>query len=232
MRIKHVVSLVVLTFSTVLLCGCPASHQARWGDVNSAILVKPEIFKEGTGDQALYRYVKPGFDIKKYSAIMIEPLLIAKDGEMSSSQRENYQKLANNAYVYLVTEVEKQIKLAKEPGNDVLTLQMAIHDADSSKPLRTITSSVTPIGAGLSVLKYASLGKPSGVGEITAEYRLTESVSGELLFAAMDRRVGGKTVKGIWDTWYNADDALQYWAKRIGFLLCENYRQGKDCKEP
>ena len=230
MKIKIVTSLLLLV-ALFMLSGCPASHQARTINPKSAVLVSPDILVEGTGDQALYRYVNPKFDIKKYSAIIIEPVLIAKDGETSASERENYQKLANNAYVYLVKEIEKELKVVKTSGKDTLNLQVAIRDADSSKPVRTITSSVTPIGAGLSVLKYAALGKPSGVGEITAEFRLTDDTTGELLAAALDRRVGGKTLQGVWDTWHNADDGLQAWAKRIGFLLCKQ-RNGTGCQAP
>jgi len=131
----------------------------------------------------------------------------------------------------LVQELEKTMKVVKESGSGTLNLQMAIRDADSSKPVRMITSSVTPIGAGLSLVKLTATGKQSGVGEITAEFRVTDDTTGELLVAALDRRVGVKSVQGIWDTWQNADDALQYWAKRIGFLLC-THRSGKGCQEP
>ncbi len=224
-----VIALLLLSLS--VLCGCPASYHARSGDVKGAVLVNPEILQEGTGDQALYRYVNPAFDIKKYSSIIVEPLLIAKDGETSASEQENYQKLANNGYVYLVTEMEKQIKVVKEPSKGAMKLQVAIRDADSSKPVRMLTSSVTPIGAGISVLKFAAMGKPSGVGEITAEFKLTDAATGELLAAALDRRVGGKNITSLWDTWHNADDSLQQWAKHLGFLLC-NQLQAKDCKKP
>ena len=70
------------------------------------------------------------------------------------------------------------------------------------------------------MVRYAATGKQSGVGEITAELRATDAATGQLLFAALDRRVGGKSAEGIWDTWYNADSALQYWAKRSAYVIC------------
>lgn len=36
-----------------------------------------------------------------------------------------------------------------------------------------------------------------------------------------DRRVGGKAIKGIYDTWFNADEALQYWAKNSAWFVCD-----------
>ncbi len=230
MKTNRITKPAAVLLSAFLLCSCAASHQARSVDPKSAVLVNPDILKEGGDDQALYRYVKPDFDIKQYSAIIVEPVLIAKEGELGASERENYQKLANNAYVYLVQELEKGLKVVKETGKGTLNLQMAIRDADSSKPVRMITSSATPIGAGLSLVKLTATGKQSAVGEITAEFRVTDDTTGELLVAALDRRVGNKAVQGIWDTWYNADEALRFWAQRIGYLLCK--QQGKDCKAP
>jgi hypothetical protein len=64
-----------------------------------------------------------------------------------------------------------------------------------------------PIGIGVSILKYGATGKQSGVGEITVELRVTDALTGQLVGALYDRRVGGKASEGIWDTWYNADQA-------------------------
>lgn len=220
-----------LLISLTLLCGCSGTHQGRSVNAKSAILVNPDLLQKGTGDEALYRYIKPGFNISRYSTIMVEPVLIAKEGELSASERESYQKLANNAYIYLIRELEKEIEVVTQGGTGTLNLQMAIRDADTSKPVRMITSSATPIGAGLSLVKFTTTGKQSGVGEITAEFRLTDNATGELLIAALDRRIGEKNVQGIWDTWYHADTALQYWAKQIGFLLCTQLKQ-EGCRKP
>ena len=47
----------------------------------------------------------------------------------------------------------------------------------------------------------------------------------------MDRRVGGKEISELWSSWYNADEALKYWAKRVGFFICtEKKMQG--CVSP
>jgi len=114
-----------MVLSMFLLSGCQGTHHGRSVDPKTAVLVSPDVLQEGSTGQALYRYVNPKFDIHKYSAIIVEPVIIAKDGEISSSQRENYQKLANNAYVYIVREMEKEIKVVKTSGKDTLNLQVA-----------------------------------------------------------------------------------------------------------
>jgi Protein of unknown function (DUF3313) len=229
--IKSTVLLIMAVATASLLGGCGASYQARKMDVKEALLVNPDILVKGSGDQALYRYENPNADIKKYTKIMIEPVIVSKSAELDEKALENYQKLANNAYVYLNQELSKDYQIVNSADPYTLRVQMAIVDADKSKPVRNLLSSFSPIGIGLNAVKYAAVGKQSGVGEISGEFKVTDASTGELLGAAIDRRVGGKGVKGIWDTWYNADGALQYWAKQARFVLCER-RGGSNCEKP
>jgi hypothetical protein len=230
-NITTVCIMLSLFVVATLLSGCGPSLHARSVDVNQSPLVNPSILEKGTGEQALYRYLKPNVDFTQYTKIMIDPVMIAKDGELDAKERENYQKLANNAYVYLTKALEKDYQIVQSPEPGTMRIQLAIIDADSSKPVRNVLSSVMPIGIGLSLVKYAATGKPSGVGEITGEIKITDAMTGDLLGAALDRRVGGKDVKGIWDTWYNADAALEYWAQRTAYVLCTE-RGGTDCQQP
>lgn len=215
----------------MLLGGCRAGMQARDVDVKQSLLVNPSILVKGSGDQALYRYINLQADIKQYTKIMIDPVLVDKQGELDAKERENYQKLANNAYVYLNQELKQDYKIIQTPEPKALRIQMAIIDADSSKPVCNITSTIIPIGIGLSLVKYGATGKQSGVGEITGEFKVTDAMSGELLGAALDRRVGGKDIEGIFDTWHHADAAVQYWAKRLRYVLCIG-RGSTDCVKP
>lgn len=108
---------------------------------------------------------------------------------------------------------------------------MAILDADASSPVRNILTSLSPVGIGINLITYAATGSQSGVGDITVEFKTTDAVSGELLAAALDKRVGGKNPEGTFDTWANANAALEYWAKRIRFVACD-MRKGANCEKP
>jgi len=229
---KMAAVLVIVVAFALQLGGCGVgSHQARSLDVNESPLVNPDILVKGADDQALYRYVNPKADFKQYSKLMIDPVLVYKYAELDKEELENYQKLANNAYVYLMKEMGKDYQIVKFPEPGALRIQMAIVDADSSKPVRNTLSTVVPIGMALSAVKYSATGKQAGVGEITLQLRITDANTGELLGAALDRRVGGKEVTKLWSSWHNADDALQYWAKKVSFRLCE-MRAGANCEKP
>lgn len=230
-RVNSIAILLVAAGIALQLGGCASSQQARKMDLPDTLLVNPALLETGTGDQMLYRYEKPGTNVKTYTKVMIDPVIVSKSAELDAKELENYQQLANNAYAYLTQELQKDYQIAVSPEPNTLRVQMAIIDADKSKPIRNLTSSVMPIGIGLSVAKYGVTGKPTGVGEITGEFKITDASTGELLGAAVDRRVGGKAAQGIWDTWYNADEALKYWAKKARFVLCER-RGATNCEKP
>ena len=210
---------VSLSAVALLLGGCGGSYQARSVEVKNALLVNPDILEKGTGEQALYRYRNPKVNPADYNKILLEPVLVFKEAELSSGELENYKKLANNFQLYLSQEISKQMVMTTEPGPGTLRFQAAIVDADSSKPVRTILS-FTPYGIGINLAKYATTGKQTAVGEITVEMKITDAQTGELLGDAIDRRVGGKNAKNISDVWSNADEALQYWANRLSYVLC------------
>ena len=233
MKRMRMASVVVSMAMAVLLGGCGVgSYQARSVDLKQSTLVNPALYKEGGDDQTLYRYVKPNINLKQYSKVLIDPVLIRKDGELDKDELENYQKLANNAFVYMNQELGKDYSIVKSPEPGALRIQLAITDADSAKPVRNTLSTLMPIGMGISLIKYAATGKQSGVGEITAEMRVSDAATGELLGAALDRRVGGKELSELWSSWRNADSALLFWAQRTRWSFCEMRGGGATCVKP
>lgn len=232
-RIRIAGMLVMVVMAALQLGGCAVgSTQARNVDIKDSPLVNPDILVEGKDDQALYRYVNPKADLKQYNKVMIDPVVVMKDGELDKDELADYQALANNAHVYLTRELEKDYRIVRAPEPGTLRIQTAIIDADSAKPVRNTLSTLMPIGMGISLIKYTATGKQSGVGEITAEMKLTDAGTGELLSAALDRRVGGKELTKLWSKWHNADDALQYWAKRVSWALCDARGGGAACVKP
>lgn len=214
-----------------VLGGCAASYHARGMDLKDTMLINPSILKPGTGDQALYRYKNPAAAGRRYTKVLVDPVLLRRSTELDAETLENYRKLANNAYLYLAEELGKDYEIASSPGPETLRVQLAILDAEPGSPVRNVISSVAPIGIGISAIKGAVTGKQTGVGEITAEFKVSDALTGELLGAAVDRRVGGKAPGGMFDSWYNADAAMKYWAKRLRFVLCAE-RGGPDCVKP
>ncbi|RJP66347.1 MAG: DUF3313 domain-containing protein [Candidatus Abyssobacteria bacterium SURF_17] len=213
-----------------LFGGCASSKQARSVEAKG-FLVDYSMLEKGKDDQALLRYRNPKADIAGYTKVMLDPVLIAKPDKATQEQMADLQKLATNYYVYLSTELGKDYSMVQTPGPGTLRIQAAITGAEKSNAVTNTVSSVVPIGMGVSLVKDFATGKPVGVGEATSEMKITDASTGELLGAAVDRRVGGKNPDGIIDTWDGADSAMEYWAKRLRYVLCLE-RGGIECVKP
>ena len=218
---RHLIGAVAVVCALVLLGGCAASYQARSVDVKNSPLVDPGILKQGEGDQALFRYMKPGLDAAQYTRAIVDPVMISKDGELSQDDRANYQTLANNAYVYLNDELKKYVTIVKSPGPGTMRVQWAIIDADSSKPVRNTLSTFVPIGMGLSAIRLAATGKQSGVGEITTQIKFTDAVTGELLGAALGVDLSGMELVWGYESLQGICDSLTAVSKGLFHELAE-----------
>lgn len=230
---KTAIFVVLIAGVGLLLAGCAPSLQARKvdkEDLQKTVLVDPSILEKGKEGQPLYRYVKPNVDVKKYTKIIVDPVIVYEESALDAGTRENYQKLANNAYAYFVKDLEKDYAVVTTHGPDTFRIQFAIVSAEKSHPVRNFLTTVVPVGMAVSTVQYGVTGRPMGVGDVTGEIRVTDSMTGELLAAALDKRVGGKQIRGVFSSWQDADSGLQYWAELCRYRLCQ-YRGAEGCEK-
>ncbi len=230
---KTALFVVLTTLLCVFLAGCAPSLQARKVDedvLHRSVLFNPDILVKGGEGQALYRYQRPNVDWKKYTKLIVDPVIVYEAAELNADTRDNYQKLANNAYAYFTKDLEQEFTLVTVPGPDTLRIQFAIVSAAKSSTVYNLLTTIVPVGMAVSAVQYGVTGKPAGVGEVTGEMRLTDSQTGEMLGAAIDKRVGGKQLRGVFDSWQDADSALQFWAKLTRWRLCEVRNPGTCAK--
>ena len=76
-------------------------------------------------------------------------------------------------------------------------------------------------------------GKPAFAGEITVEFAVHDSLTGELLFAGTDRRVGGQKLfdKQVFNSWGDVRNSLKFWTEQSAYHLCLA-RRGSNCTQP
>jgi hypothetical protein len=167
---------------------------------------------EGTDQKAMLRYVNPNVNWSSYTQIMIAPVTFwaADDSKVSAADQ---QALCNYAYNEFNKVLHKNFLITNQPGPGVIKLSVALTDATSAVPgLRSI-SVVVPQARVLSALKMLATGSYAFVGSAQGALKLNDSVSGQLLAAAVDKRLGGTSVKNI-DVfkWGDAENAINYWA--------------------
>jgi hypothetical protein len=157
----------------------------------------------------------------QYTKIQLMPVEFwaAQDSKVSTADQ---QMLAAYFYNSLKTELSKNFTLVDQPGPGVLTLRVALMDATTATPgLRSI-SVVVPQARLLNSVQSLASGSYAFVGSAEAEMKATDSVSGAVLAEAVDQRAGGMGIKGAASfKWGDAENAMDYWAKRISDRLLQ-----------
>ena len=169
----------------------------------------------GSGEQAGLRYVNPDAQWRQYKKIMILPITFW-GGAAPKISAADQQVLANYFYATLVQHLGQKFQIVDQPGPGVMRLQVAITDAETATPvLRTISMAV-PQARALATLDRVATGTYSFAGAAQAEAELTDEATGQVLAAAMDRRVGGGSIKTAaqW-TLGDAQYAMDHWAEQV-----------------
>lgn len=165
------------------------------------------------------RYVDPNAQWTRYNKVLIAPVTFWAGDETKVSP-EDQHRLTDYFYQALEQQLSKKFQVAQQPGAGVMTIQAALVDAETATPvLRTITM-VVPQARALSTLKYAATGTYAFVGGAEAEAKVMDSVTHQVLTAAVDKRVGGGSIKTAaqWQ-WGDAENAIDAWAQQMANRL-------------
>src|SRR5260370_5479545 len=137
-------------------------------------------------------------------------------GEDLKVSASDQQALCNYLYTVLVKDIGKNFTLVDQPGPGVLMVSAAFTYATFATPgLRSI-SVIVPQARALSVMKMAATGTYLFVGSAQGALKVNDSTSGQLLAAAVDKRVGGASITNVTVfQWGDAENAIDYWGKLI-----------------
>jgi hypothetical protein len=103
-----------------------------------------------------------------------------------------------------------------------MTLRVALMDATTAVPGLRSVSVIVPQARVLNLAQSLATDSYAFVGSAEAEMKLTDSVSGELLAAAVDKQAGGMALKGAASfEWGDAQNTMDYWAQKIDTRLVE-----------
>jgi hypothetical protein len=227
-NMKQPVSLLSVMLAGLLLAGCsqtvapsPSIFQRAQGEMparpppNSflgkdySLLAPPAL---GSDQQAMLRYRNPNVNWSSYNAIIIAPVTFwaADDSKISAADQ---RALCNYFDKVLIKNLEKNFAIADQPGPGVAKLSAALTDATSAVPVLRTISLVSPQARVLSLIKMATTGSYPFVGSAQGAAKLTDSVSGQLLEAWADKRMGGASMKNVDVFWWgDAENAMDYWA--------------------
>jgi hypothetical protein len=122
--------------------------------------------------------------------------------------------LVNYFSQQLNKDLGQKFQLVTDPGPGVMKINVAIVDAEAATPVLRTISMLIPQAHMVANLKYLATGTFPFVGGAQAEAKVTDSVSGQILALAVDKRVGGGSfTTGFQWQWGDAENAVNHWSE-------------------
>jgi hypothetical protein len=199
------------------------TQQVKVSDQNYCPFLGPNVCSQlvATSDkkEADLRYVNPNAQWTQYNKVLLEPVSFWGGDDTKVSPAD--QQILTTYFTKVIQEaLAKKFQIVDQAGPGVLTVQVALEDATTATPVLRSVSVAEPHVRLLATLKYLATGTFPFVGSAQAEAKITDSVSGQVLAAAVSKRVGGGSLKNaaVWELG-DAEHALTYWAQMMATRL-------------
>jgi hypothetical protein len=196
---------------------------------SAALLQKGE-----AGEEALLVYRKDGTDWSSYDKVIVDPVAIWSVGSstLPDEQRADYQRLVDSFQRTLTDKLTKDYSVVETPAAGALRIQTAIVNGRQAHSALKVAKVIAPYAGFADLLWTFATGKPAFTGEVSLEYMIRDSMSGELLAAGADRRVGGNQLGAATFTeWGDVKNILTYWSDLTIYRLCVDRREA-GCPKP
>ena len=208
--------LPLLGLCLLLLSACTTTQKVavNQADVNCAFLANDcSLLTTGGKDQTGLIYVNPAAQWSQYNKVMIHPVTFWGDNSTQVSPPDQHM-LVNYFSQQLHKELGQKFQIVTQPGPGVMTVDVAIVDAEAATPVLRSISMIVPQAHMLANLQYLATGSFPFVGGAQAEAKVTDSVSGQILALAVDKRIGGGSfTTGFQWQWGDAENAVNHWAE-------------------
>ncbi|WP_031438372.1 DUF3313 domain-containing protein [Methylobacter tundripaludum] len=219
---KRTAKILAMASALLLLSACATTQKATLdraalncgllGDVCGKLT-------PGGKDQASLRYVSPSVRWTDYNKVMIEPVTFW-GGDTTSVSAADQQMLVNYFSQQLKLQLGKKFQVVDQAGPGVMKLTVAMTDAKTATPALRSISMIVPQVHLLAGLKYLATGTFPFVGGAQVEGKITDSVSGDLLAAVADKRLGGGSMAtGFQWQWGDAENVIDKWCERTAERL-------------
>lgn len=226
---RHRIVAVALVFA---LAGCTVTRQGRVGDSSGFLGRDAELLQEQSGEPMRLGYINEHASWPAYDKVLLEPVTLWAAAEDDFvNEPEDRIHLVSKFYQFLHQELSKDYEMVEQQSPGTLRLRVAIAQADKPALVLDIVTSAVPQTRLLRTVGGYITGKPAFTGAIQIEFRMNDAVTGELLGAGIDKRVGATTLLDSFDSWSEIEDAMSYYAQSARYRLCRQ-RGTSGCAEP
>jgi hypothetical protein len=219
-----------------LLIGCTTSQSKQARTVEkSGFLGDYSMLSPGGEGEALLFYENPEANWPSYNKIFLAPVAYygGRETYPKGFTRADLQKLVNRFYYILYNDLAEDYQMVDEPAPDTLRIQVALTSVGESSQTADSVSAVAPVIVNPIRNFAGSLsGETIFAGQASIEAKITDGLTGKLLYAAVDRRVGQRSTSGS-STRRTADveEIMWYWGDLARYRLC-TLRGGEECIRP
>lgn len=227
---------VVLLSALALLIGCTTSQSKQARTVEkSGFLGDYSMLSPGGEGEALLFYENPEANWPSYNKIFLAPVAYygGRETYPKGFTRADLQKLVNRFYYILYNDLAEDYQMVDEPAPGTLRIQVALTSVGESSQTADSVSAVAPVIVNPIRNFAGSLsGETIFAGQASIEAKITDGLTGKLLYAAVDRRVGQRSTSGS-STRRTADveEIMWYWGDLARYRLC-TLRGGEECIRP
>ena len=227
---------IFIALISIALSGCSTTRKGGMPLEESGFLTDYSLLSDVNGDipghpgpKPKYRYINPDANWPGYDNVLVDPVIFLSSNDIGPS--EELQVVLDYFWAELREEMKKQgYTVVQTAQPSTLRITVALTRTGERKVTMDTVSTWIPFSRALSELNGLSAGRPAFVGYAKAEFKVVDAETGILLGAALDNRVGGKTVKGF-DSWADVRAAIDYWSRLLAFDLCL-LRGDTGCEEP
>jgi len=173
------------------------------------------LLKPGAKGEAAWVYTSSNVQWSNYKKVMLEPVEFWNNPDSSVSP--DNQKMLCLYFLYsLQRNLGKNFTLVNQPGPGVMTVQVAIINAEAATPGLRSLSVLWPSARILNYVQWLVTRHAAFAGSAEAAFKATDSTTGQLLAESVDNRIGGMSViTAAQLQWGDAKAVMDYWAERI-----------------
>jgi hypothetical protein len=198
----------------------PAGQAATGGQAASSAAVQflgsdASLLQPGAEGQAAYIYINPNVQWSNYKKILLKPVEYWDSLDTTVSP-DDQKMLTSYFYNSLQKNLQQNFTVVDQPGPGVMTMAVAIVNAEAATPGLRSVSLVIPQARILNYAQSLATGHAAFAGSAEAAFKATDSTTGQLLGESVDKRYGGMAVAGAAQIqWGDAEAAMDYWSQKI-----------------
>ncbi|MCU0599357.1 MAG: DUF3313 domain-containing protein [Desulfobacterales bacterium] len=212
---KHIRVMGICLLCSVLyaITGCAAFTPAE--PRTSGFLKDYSNLRPGKGDEALMVYINRGVNFHIYDSVLIDPVAViySKDSKLAKLSAQDRLKMANYFHAALENNLSMKYIIAAKPGSLTMRLRFALTDIKESQEISMDNAAdAAPMDSAVDQVSSDATGSHVFLNDATVEMEIIDSMTGQRLAAAVDRRSSA---------WNGVKSACDFWAQRVTQRLDE-----------